>query len=189
MAEGSILISMLILILNVIDIAPAPDDWFPDLSPIDPIDRDLHWDVWISKPYTKPFHPSFNSFLFCFVLSCFKISITLPFFTHCPQRWNHGSSDGLFLLLLLLLLLLHTSNFPGNSRQSSDSYLFLLLLLLFYFQERFCPILSGELSIDSRQSSDSYFSSVESSPGLDIKLAQTWLTNKSQPCAGQYCKQ
>ena len=26
------------------------------------------------------------------------------FFTHGPQRWNHGSTDGLFLLLLLLLL-------------------------------------------------------------------------------------
>ena len=32
-------------------------------------------------------------------------------FTHGPQRWNRGSTDGLFLLLLLLLLhLLHTTN-------------------------------------------------------------------------------
>ena len=58
----------------------------------------------------------------------------------------------------------------------------------FYFLEHFClencPLLSGELSTDSRQSSDSYFSSVDSSPGLDIKLAQIWLTNKSQPWAG-----
>ena len=30
--------------------------------------------------------------------------------THGPQRWNHGSTDGLFLLLLLLLLLLHITN-------------------------------------------------------------------------------
>ena len=44
-----------------------------------------------------------------------------------------------------------------------------------------CPLLSGELSTDSRQSSDSYFSSVQSSPGPDIKLAQIWLTNKSHP--------
>ena len=36
----------------------------------------------------------------------------------------------------------------------------------------------------SRQSSDSYFSSVQSSPGLDIKLAQIWLTNNCQPWAG-----
>ena len=43
-----------------------------------------------------------------------------------------------------------------------------------------CPLLSGELSTDSRQSSDSYFSSVQSSPRPDIKLAQIWLTNKSQ---------
>ena len=70
----------------------------------------------------------------------------------------------------------HTSNFPGNSRQSNDSYLFLFLLLIF-------PVafLSGELSTDSRQSSDSYFSSVQASPGLNIKLAQICLTNKSQP--------
>ena len=88
-------------------------------------------------------------------------------FTHGPRRWNHGSTDGLFLLLLLLLLPSPSSpsspspsspshhqicvslryrkhqfsnwfDFPGNS---SDSYLFLLLLLLF-------PgvFLSGELS-------------------------------------------
>ena len=63
-----------------------------------------------------------------------------PLFTHGPQRWNHGSTDGLFLLLLLL----HTTkfsnwfDFPGNS---SDSYLFLLLLLLFPGM-----FLSGELS-------------------------------------------
>ena len=44
-----------------------------------------------------------------------------------------------------------------------------------------CPLLSGELSTKSRQSSDSYFSSVQSSQGPDIKLAQIWLTNKSQP--------
>ena len=30
-------------------------------------------------------------------------------FTHGPRRWNHGSTDRLFLLLLLLLL--HTINF------------------------------------------------------------------------------
>ena len=47
-----------------------------------------------------------------------------------------------------------------------------------------CPLLSGELSTDSRQSSDSYFSSVQSSPGPDINLAQIWLTNKSLPWAG-----
>ena len=66
-------------------------------------------------------------------------------------------------------------DFPGNS-------------FSFYFFEHICPencpLLSGELSTDSRQSSDSYFSSVQSSPGLDIKLAQIWLTNKSQPWAG-----
>ena len=58
----------------------------------------------------------------------------------------------------------------------------------FYFLKCFCPkncpLLSGELSTDSRQSSDLYFSSVQSSPGLDIKLAHIWLTNKSQPWAG-----
>ena len=58
----------------------------------------------------------------------------------------------------------------------------------FYFLEHFCPenrpLLSGELSTDSRQSSDSYFSSVQSNPGPDIKLVQIWLTNKSQPWAG-----
>ena len=74
------------------------------------------------------------------------------FFTHCPWRWNRGSSDGhFFLLLLLFFFLLHTSNFPGKSRMPSDSYLFLLLLLLFPL-----AFLSGELSTDSRQSSDSY---------------------------------
>ena len=55
----------------------------------------------------------------------------------------------------------------------------------FYFLECFClencPLLSGELSTDSRQSSDSYCSSVQSSPGLDIKLAQIWLTKKGSP--------
>ena len=54
-----------------------------------------------------------------------------------------------------------------------------------YFLEHFClengSLLSRELSTDS---SDSYLSSVQSSPGLDIKLAQIWLTNKSQPWAG-----
>ena len=64
-------------------------------------------------------------------------------------------------LVLLHLLLLHTSYISGNSRQSQ--------------------FLSRELSTDSRQSSDSYFSSVKSSPEPDIKLAQIWLTNKSQP--------
>ena len=65
------------------------------------------------------------------------------FFPHSPWRWSCGSSDGHFLLLLLilLLLLLHTTNFPGNSRQSSDPYLFLLHLLLFPG-----AFLSGELS-------------------------------------------
>ena len=58
-------------------------------------------------------------------------------------------------------------DFPGNS---SDSYLFLLLLLERFCPEN-CPFLSGELSTDFRQSSDSYFSSVQSSPGVDIKLA------------------
>ena len=41
--------------------------------------------------------------------------VGLMVFTHGP-RWNHGSTDGLFLLLLLflllfLLLLLHTTKF------------------------------------------------------------------------------
>ena len=54
-------------------------------------------------------------------------------------------------------------DFPGNS---SDSYLF--MLLLFPGVWRNCPLLSGELSTDSKQSSDSYCSSVQSSPGLDI---------------------
>ena len=73
-----------------------------------------------------------------------------------------------FFLLLLHLLLLHTYYISGNSRQSS-------------FCLENCPLLSRELSTNSRQSSDSYFSSVKSSPGPDIKLAQIWLTNKSQP--------
>ena len=81
--------------------------------------------------------------------------------------WVFVSVCHLVLLLLLHLLLLHTSYISGNSRQSS-------------FCPENCPLLSGELSTDSRQSSDSYFSSVKSRPELDIKLAQIWLTNKSQ---------
>ena len=42
----------------------------------------------------------------------FEIRIpTIVFFTHGPQRWNHGSSDGLFMLLFFLLL--HTSESLG----------------------------------------------------------------------------
>ena len=78
-------------------------------------------------------------------------------FTHSPQRWNHESSDGLFLLLLL-----HTTNFPGNSRQSSDSYLFLLLLFPLMF-------LSRELSTDSRQSSDLYL--LTASPSISFSIS------------------
>ena len=118
-----------------------------------------------------------------------KITPSRPnyFYMRSPEvelwvfRWTFSPS----LLLFLLLLLLSTTNFPGNSSQSSNSYLFLLLLLLFL--ERFClencPLLSRELSTDSRQSSDFYFSSVQSSPGPDIKLAYIWLTNK-KPALG-----
>ena len=92
--------------------------------------------------------------------------------------WDHGPNMGalptpasvaawVFRWTFLLLLLLHTSYISGNSRQSS-------------FCPENCPLLSTELSTDPRQSSDSYLSSVKSSPGPDIKLAQIWLTNKNQ---------
>ena len=90
-------------------------------------------------------------------------------FTHGPHRRNHVSSDGNCLLLHFLL---HTTNFPGSPVTPISSYSF-----SFYFLECFCPencpLLSGEVSTNSRQSSDSYLSSVQSSPGLDIKLSQT----------------
>ena len=105
------------------------------------------------------------------------------FFTHGPRRWNHGSTDGLFLLLLLLLLL-HTTKFlfilgtentnfqTGLTFQATPVTPISSCSFSFYFLECFClencPLLSGELSTDSRQSSDSYCSSVKSSPGLDI---------------------
>ena len=79
---------------------------------------------------------------------------------------------------------------PGSPVTPISSYSF-----SYYFLERFCPencpLLSGELSTLVRrtvhrlhQSSNSYFSSAQSSPELDIKLAQIWLTNTSQPWAG-----
>ena len=103
-------------------------------------------------------------------------------FTHGPRRWNHGSTDGLFLLLLLLLL--HTTKFlfllgtantnfqTGLTFQATPVTPISSCSFSFYFLECFClekcPLLSGELSTDSRKSSDSYCSSVQSSPGLDI---------------------
>ena len=72
---------------------------------------------------------------------------------------------------------------PGSPVIPISSYSFSLYFLGHFCPEN-CPLLSRELSTDSRQSSDSYFSSVQSSPGLDIKLAQIWLTNKSQAWAG-----
>ena len=47
----------------------------------------------------------------CFAPYCspWILAILEGIFTHCPQRWNHGSSDGL-VILLLRFLLLHTSN-------------------------------------------------------------------------------
>ena len=104
-------------------------------------------------------------------------------FTHGPRRWNHGSTDGLFLLLLLLLLLLNTTkclfllgtenaNFQTGLTFQATPVTPISSCSSFYFLEYFClencPLLSGELSTDSRQSSDSYCSSVQSSPGLDI---------------------
>ena len=70
---------------------------------------------------------------------------------------------------------------PGSTVTPISSYSFSFYSLEHFCPEN-CPLLSGELSTDSRQSSDSYFSSVQSS--LDIKLAQIWLTNKSQSWAG-----
>ena len=46
--------------------------------------------------------------------SCNKWSTPHLFFTHGPQRWNHGSTDVLFLLLLLLLLLYTTNIWMGS---------------------------------------------------------------------------
>ena len=121
-------------------------------------------------------------------------SFFIPLFTHSPQRWSHGSTDWLFLLLFLLL---HISssfvsiryNFQtGLTFQATPVTPVSSCSFSLYFLEHFClencPLLSGEVSTDSRHSSDSYFSSVQSSPGPDIKLAQIWLTNKSQPWAG-----
>ena len=92
------------------------------------------------------------------------------FFTHCPQRWNCGYSNGHFLLLLLLL---HTTNFGGGvgwtvgqltqkwycrmtdtikgfypralreDRGSSDGH-FLLLLLFFFHTSRALFLLGTE---------------------------------------------
>ena len=119
----------------------------------------------------------------------YLLLIFLFIFTHGPWRWNRGSTDGLFLLLLLLLLL-HTTNFlfllgtenanfqTGLTFQATPVTPISSCSFSFYFLKHFC------LSTDSRQSSDSYFYSVQSSPGPDIKLAQIWLTNKSQPWAG-----
>ena len=106
---------------------------------------------------------------------------TFFLFTQSPLRWNHGSSDGHFLLLLLLLLfLLHPTNFLGNSRQSR------LLSLLSpspsiscsVFVRENCPLLSGELSTDSRQSSDSYL--------LLLLLTTSFLWK--QVCTGLYSR-
>ena len=105
----------------------------------------------------------------------------LSLFTHGPWRWNRGSTDGFFLLLRLLLLL-HTTKFVfllGTENTNFQTGLTFqttpvthISSCSFYFLECFClencPLLSGELSTDSRQSSDSYCSSVQSSPGLDI---------------------
>ena len=41
-----------------------------------------------------------------FIWSSHLLSSNLLIFTHGSQRWNHGSSDGLFVLLIFLLLLL-----------------------------------------------------------------------------------
>ena len=97
-------------------------------------------------------------------------------FTHGPLREERGSTDGLFilLLLLLLLLLLPTSNFlfligtenanfqNGLTFQATPVTPISSFSFSFYFLEHFCPencpLLSGELSTDFRQSSDSYFS-------------------------------
>ena len=78
------------------------------------------------------------------------------FFTHGPQRWNHGSTDGLFLLLLLLLLfflLLHTTNFlflldtentnfqTGLTFQATPVTPISSCSFSFYFLERFCTVM------------------------------------------------
>ena len=43
------------------------------------------------------------------------------YFTHSPQRWNHGSTDGLFILFLLLLHTCVTMG-PALSMRSCSSY-------------------------------------------------------------------
>ena len=49
-------------------------------------------------------------------------------FTHGPQRWNRGSTDGLFLLLLLLL---HTTNLGHCKDNQSRQYGFTENAILF----------------------------------------------------------
>ena len=73
-------------------------------------------------------------------------------FTHGPRRWNHGSTDGLFLLLLLLLLL-HTTKFlfllgtentnfqTGLTFQATPVTPISSCSFSFYFLECFCTVL------------------------------------------------
>ena len=84
-------------------------------------------------------------------------------FTHGPCQMEHWSSGGLFthspfqksifsqMEMLAHIWIIKPVRLPGNSRQSNDCYLFLLLFILFPL-----TFLSGELSTDSRKSSDSY---------------------------------
>ena len=68
------------------------------------------------------------SFIFIFgILVIFFLSVL----THGPQRWNRGSTDGLFLLLLLLLLLLHTTNLGHCKDNQSRQYGFTDNAILF----------------------------------------------------------
>ena len=59
-------------------------------------------------------------------------------FTHGPQMWNRGSTDGLFLLLLLLL---HTTNFGGWVGLYCTVYCPVLYCTVLYCIVLYCTVL------------------------------------------------